>query len=165
MALYVELDATASNGEQYWYDQYTEGEPRIAAVVSSQDSTSTSGSNIVQYSSAVSTVSSIILSGPEILLSPVASLIEANSTLINNSNITSSSAIIPFSNSETIAAGVRYIDPCASLQYATVTVFVNGRKKWEFEEINSETWTESSVNSENWTKSSINSETWNKVIN
>jgi len=165
MTLYVELDATAQNGEQYWYDQYTVGEQKIANAISGiQQSSGVSDSFIVAYSSGIFASNSTSLAGYERIFT-FSSVVEANSTLINNSNITSSSAIIPFSNSETIAAGVRYIDPCASLQYATVTVFVNGRKKWEFEEINSETWTESSVNSENWTKSSINSETWNKVIN
>jgi len=156
MALYVELDATASNGEQYWYDQYTVGEPRIAAVVSAvQNSTSTSGSYVATLSSSVFAASSSMFSNPKILLSPVASVVEANSTFINNGNITSSSGIVQFPESETIAAGVRYIDPCAAIQYGTVTVIVNGRIKWEAE----------NINSENWTKLSINSETWNKVIN
>ena len=107
MALYVELDATASNGEQYWYDQYTVGEPRIAAAVSAvQNSTSTSGSYVATLSSGVSVASSSMFSNPEILLSPVASVVEANSTFINNGNITSSSGIVQFPESETIAAGV-----------------------------------------------------------
>lgn len=155
MTLYVELDATASNGEQYWYDQYTVGEPRIAAVVSAQNSTLICGPYVATLSSSVFSASSSMFSNPEVLLTPVASVVEANSIFINNGNFTSSSGVIQFPNSETVVAGVRYIDPCAAVQYGTVTVIVNGRIKWEIE----------NINSENWTKLSINSETWNKVIN
>ena len=163
MALYVELDATAVNGEQYWYDQYTVGEPLIAAVKSEATSDVKSGLTGLQISSVVTSGSSTTFSGYERLLPFTAGLIEANSTLINNSNYTSSSSIVQFPESETESHPNVLLNPRGSLIISNSIVYVSGRKKWETEDVNSESWTKLSINTEGWTKLSINTEDWTKV--
>jgi hypothetical protein len=163
MALYVELDATSLNGEQYWYDQYTVGEPLIAAAKSEATSDVKSGSSVLRLSSGVSSSTSTTLSGYERLLQFTAGLVEANSTLINNSNYISSSSVVHFPESETESHPNVLLNPRGSLINSNSTVYVNGRKKWESEDVNSESWTELSVNSESWTKLSTNTENWIKV--
>jgi hypothetical protein len=152
MALYVELDAISLNGEQYWYDQYTVGEPLIAAAKSETTSDVKSALTGLQFSSGVFSSTSTTLSGYERLLQFTAGLVEANSTLINHSNYISSSSVVPFAESETESHPNVLLNPRGSLINSNSTVYVNGRKKWESEDVNSESWTKLSINTEDWIK-------------
>ena len=141
MAIYVELDASAIGGEEYWYGGYAEGDPVLGALAVSANSGQTAIAAYRVQSTGYLTAASSEVDCAPVAVRPTGGVSVGSVTTFFGGNYISATGIIPFPESAlllaaniTLTAGVR--------PAGVATTIVNGRKKWETVDESSDIWTE-----------------------
>ena len=141
MAIYVELDASATGGEEYWYGGYAEGDPVLGALAVSANSGQTAIAAYRVQSTGYLTAASSEVDCSPVAVRPTGALSVGTVTTFFGGNYISATGIIPFPSSVgyTFSQLVRTAGVRSS---GVATTIVNGRKKWETVDESSDIWTE-----------------------
>jgi hypothetical protein len=141
VALYVELDATAAGGENYWEAVYAEGDPTFgAAAVSSNTEQTVVAGYRVQSTGYLTTAESEADCAPY-AVRPTGGLSVGTVTTFFGGNYISATGIIPFPQSPCYVFS-QLVRTAAFRADGDCTVVVNGRKKWETVDESTDIWTE-----------------------
>jgi hypothetical protein len=141
MAIYVELDASAVGGEEYWYGGYAEGDPVLGALAVSANSGQTAIAAYRVQSTGYLTAASSDVDCAPVAVRPTGALSAGTVTTFFGGNYISATGIIPFPSS----VGYTFSQAIRTAGYRSLaagTTIVNGRKKWETVDESSDIWTE-----------------------
>jgi len=141
MAIYVELDASATGGEEYWYGGYAEGDPVLGALAVSANSGQTAiAAYRVQSTGYLAEASSESDCGP-VAVRPTGGLSVGEVTTLFGGNYISATGIVSFPESPCYVFS-QLVRTAAFRSDGDVTTIVNGRKKWETVDESTDIWTE-----------------------
>jgi len=162
MAIYVELDASATGGEEYWYGGYAEGDPVLGALAVSANSGQTAIAAYRVQSTGYLTAASSEVDCAPVAVRPTGGVSVGSVTTFFGANYISATGIIPFPESDSILNATRIATVGSKFIGVSLTL-VAGRKKWEDEAESADDWTEISAATDSWTTISAPADAWIEV--
>jgi len=141
MALYVELDATAVGGENYWVEGYAEGDPLLAAAAVSSTSEDVAIAAYRVQSTGYLTAASSESDCAPVAVRPTGVLSVGEVTTFFGGNYISATGIVSFPESPCYVFS-QLVRTAAFRSDGDVTTLASGRKKWETVDESTDIWTE-----------------------